>query len=65
METCAIGQLRVFLTDLRSAIGVKAPRDTPLEEAFNRAFAKLPGEEIALGDIQPARLPACEHLESC
>ena len=65
METSAIGQLRVFLADLRNAIGVKATSDNQLEEAFHRAFAKLPDEEVTLGDVRPARLPACEHLESC
>lgn len=65
MTSLAKTQLKTFLATLQTAIGLQATSDGPLKDAFHRAFAGLPGDEIALNELKPGRLPACRHLESC
>lgn len=57
-------KLATFLDDLTAAIEPKATGDTPLALGWQRVATAIPRGEAETGTTQPARRPACIHLET-
>lgn len=57
-------KLITFLDDLAAAIGPKAAGDTPLARGWRRVADSIPRGDIRTGSAQPARRPACIHLDA-
>lgn len=65
MTENVVSDLKGFLRDLQDAIGVRLPADGPQNEAHRRVFAGLSASQPKIGAMQPARQPACAHLQAC
>lgn len=57
-------RLIAFLDDLAGAIGPKAAGDTPLARGWRRVANAIPRGEFEAGTTEPARRPACIHLDA-
>lgn len=57
-------KLATFLDDLTATIGPKATGNTPLALGWQRVAAAIPRGEAETGTTEPARRPACIHLET-
>ncbi len=56
--------LAIFLDDLAAAIAPKASGDTPLAQGWRRVAASIPRGSLETGTTEPARRPACIHLDA-